>query len=190
MGSTNVREQLTASMKRHVVDAQGYEAGRGDIVVDTEVALHRVDDASTVCFLDLDSELESGRLDAMTSTLSSISRAARLVGSNGRIILQSRNPSHPVLMALLEGTLEKVLASELQMRHALHLPPYSVIVEATGEMHRLDDVQLPLGCSLARVSSDRAFLRFTDNDVMRSVLTDLKASVGRHVRMSVEPYRQ
>ena len=190
MGSTNVREQLTASMKRHVVDAQGYEAGRGDIVVDTEVALHRVDDAGTVCFLDLDSELESGRLDAMTSTLSSISRAARLVGSNGRIILQSRNPSHPVLMALLEGTLEKVLASELQMRHALHLPPYSVIVEATGEMHRLDDVQLPLGCSLARVSSDRALLRFTDHDVVQSALPTIKATVGRHVRLSVEPYRQ
>jgi primosomal protein N' (replication factor Y) len=190
LGSTNVREQLAASTKRRVVDVQGYEAGRADIVVDSEAALHRVDDASTVCFLDIDSELESGRLDALTSTLSSVSRAARLVGARGRVLLQSRHPSHPVLVALSGGSLEEVLDSEMQMRRSLQLPPFSLIVEATGDIHRLDGIQMPLGCALAKVSTDRALLRFTDSDIMQSVLTEVKASLGRHVRLAVEPYRQ
>jgi len=190
LGSTNVREQLNASMKGRVVNVEGYEAGRGDIVVDTETALHRVDEASTVCFLDIDSELESGRLDAITSTLSSVARAARLVGSKGRIIVQSRNISHPVLVALASGLLDDVLDKELEMRRSLNLPPFSLIVEATGEVNRLDDIQLPLGSSLAKMSSDRALLRFADDEAMWAVLSQVKASAGRHVRLAVEPYRQ
>ena len=190
LGSTNVREQLNASTTRRVVDVESHEAGRADIVVDTEAALHRVDEASTVCFLDIDSELESGRLDAIMTTLSSVSRAARLVGTTGRIIVQSRNVSHPVLEALARGSLEEVLDKEMQMRRSLSLPPFSLIVEATGEVDRLASVQFPLGSSLAKVSAERALLRFADDETMRTVLMNVKANLGRHVRLAVEPYRQ
>jgi hypothetical protein len=78
----------------------------------------------------------------------------------------------------------------MQMRRSLQLPPFSLIVEATGDIHRLDGIQMPLGCALAKVSTDRALLRFTDSDIMQSVLTEVKASLGRHVRLAVEPYRQ
>jgi len=190
LGATNVREQLAVTSGGKVVDVEHHEPGRGDVVVDTEACLHRVDDAQTVCFLDIDIELESGRLDATTTTLSMVSRAARLVGPNGRIIIQSREPSHPLIAALVSGSVDVALDSELAMRRSLRLPPFSIVVEATGEVERLDEVQLPLGASMARVSQDRAMLRFADEDTMRSTLDHVRVAAGRRIRLAVEPYRQ
>ncbi len=190
LGSTNVREQLAASAKGNVVDLAGHEPGRGDVVVDTEAALHRVEETSTVCFLDIDIELESGRLDATSTTLSMVSRAARLVGPKGRIVIQTREPSHPILEALVSGSVDAALNAELAMRRTLDLPPFSLVVEATGAVEVLDQVQLPLGCSSANISRDRVMLRFTEVAVMRSVLDLIKATAGRGIRLAVEPYRQ
>ncbi len=68
-------------------------------MVGTEAALHRVDRADVVAFLDIDQHLLAPRFGAGEEALALLARAARLVGGRdggGRLLVQTRVPDHEV----------------------------------------------------------------------------------------------
>ena len=84
-GVSRVREELEALAREPVAeltaDAGPGAGGTGTrIVVGTEAALHQVDDADVVAFLDLDQELLAPRYRAAEEAFGLLVRAARLVG--------------------------------------------------------------------------------------------------------------
>jgi primosomal protein N' (replication factor Y) (superfamily II helicase) len=144
MGTSRAREELEALALRPVgeVVADTETVPDTPVLVGTEALLHRVDRASSVIFLDIDSELFAPRHRAQEHALVLIARAARLVASrpgrsgrsdHGRIYLQTRTPNHPVIQAAVLGDPARVSAHEGPIRTALRLPPDFALAVISGE---------------------------------------------------------
>ena len=108
-------------------------------VVGTEAIVHRIRQSKLVAFLDLDSQLLASRPGAELSTLALIGRAGRMVGGrdhpdHGTVILQTRLSGHPVVLAAQDGDPGPVVASDLDLRRMLGLPPFrtAAIVKGPG----------------------------------------------------------
>ena len=79
-----------------------------------------------VAFLDFDQELLAPRYRAAEEALALLARASRLVGGrgrDGRVLLQTRLPGHPVVEAAGLASPERLSAAEEPVRQALRLPP-------------------------------------------------------------------
>ena len=165
VGVSRLREELEALFAAPVVEISGRESeattGAG-LVVGTEAALHRVRHAAAVAFLDFDQHLLAPRFVAGEESLALVARAGRLVGGRGAgrgmVLLQTRMPEHPVVRAAVAG--DPSLATELELRRELSLPPASAlaVVRAT-EAPLLDNVEvskLSDGRWLARAADHRA----------------------------------
>jgi primosomal protein N' (replication factor Y) (superfamily II helicase) len=135
MGTSRAREELESLAGRPVgeVTAASDQLPDTAVLVGTEALLHRVDRASAVIFLDLDSELLAPRQRAQEHTLVLLARAARLVNSkkvriqsprhSDTLFIQTRQPDHPVIQAALRGSPDIVIPDQLAVRQALRLPP-------------------------------------------------------------------
>jgi primosomal protein N' (replication factor Y) (superfamily II helicase) len=116
------------------------EAAR--IVVGTEAVLHRMRGADVAVFLEFDSELLAPRLRAGEEALALLARAARLVAGSaerargdrapGRVVVQSRQPRHPVLLAAVSADPGIVAGAESEVRAALGLPPFRAVALVSG----------------------------------------------------------
>ena len=90
---------------------------------------------SAVAFLDFDQELHASRYRAGEEALALLARASRLVGGRrrgGRVLVQTRSPSHPVLAAAQRGSSSWLPAVERPVRKALRLPPYTALAVLSG----------------------------------------------------------
>ncbi len=117
------------------------------VLVGTEAVLHRVRRAAAVVFLDFDQHLLAPRFCAGEEALALLVRAGRLVGARadrvgghrpgreeaGIVVVQTRLPGHDVLRAAVAG--DPGLFTELDLRKALRLPPFSALATV-----RSDDV--------------------------------------------------
>jgi len=122
LGVTRVREELEALAGVAVAEVWGAAASdeaedeavrRAQVVVGTEAALHRVRRAGVVAFLEFDSELLAPRFRAGEQALALLARAARLVAgvdgggtgdrAPGRVIVQTRQPRHPAVVAAVSA---------------------------------------------------------------------------------------
>lgn len=139
MGVGRVRDDLEALAGERVVavtadDETVPEDAR--LFVGTEAALHRVDAADVVAFLDLDQELLAARYRASEEALALLVRAARLVGGRhggGRLLLQTRSPDHEVVQAALHGDPTLVADAERRRRRDFRFPPVVAMAEVSGE---------------------------------------------------------
>jgi primosomal protein N' (replication factor Y) len=110
------------------------------VVVGTEAALHRVRRADAVAFLDFDAELLAPRFRAGEEALALLARAARLVAGDGarterapgRVLVQTRQPRHPVLAAAVGADPGILARAEAEVRVALDLPPCSALAVVSG----------------------------------------------------------
>ncbi len=117
-GVARVREELEALARRPVVEisagseAAGSDGGRPTpvpgvgVFVGTEAALHRLDSADVVAFLDFDQELLAPRYRAAEEALALLVLASRLLGGrrgSGRLLIQTRLPHHEVVQAASAG---------------------------------------------------------------------------------------
>ena len=111
------------------------------VVVGTEAVLHRLWRADAVAFLDFDAELLAPRLRAGEAALALLARAARVVGAPGaqstpstpgalrgqralgRLLVQTRQPEHPVVRAAVSADPGLLAAAEDPVRRELGLPP-------------------------------------------------------------------
>ncbi len=149
LGSARLRRDLqalagapVAEVTGAVADGDGDPAGGAAVVVGTDAALRRLAHADAVVVLDLDTVLLAPRLRAAEEAMALVVRAARLVRRSalpsaagrgaGRLVLQTRQPSHPVVRAAVAGDPGLVAAAELPVRQALRLPPVTAVAELSG----------------------------------------------------------
>jgi primosomal protein N' (replication factor Y) len=143
-GVTRVREELAALFPRLRVldvDADTEHVDEADILVGTEAVLHRPEirrrRPALVALLDFDQELLAPRYRAVAQAHWLATRGAQLlVGrprDETRLVVQTRQPDHEVVRALVSGWSALVAEVELERRRALGFPPFGALAELTGD---------------------------------------------------------
>jgi primosomal protein N' (replication factor Y) (superfamily II helicase) len=203
-GVTRVREELEAAAARPIDAVTGASDqrvfGRGDgadVVVGTEAVLHRMRDVDVVVFLDLDAELLAPRYRAGEQTMALLVRAARLVGADGSVIVQTHVPDHEVLGAVAHTDPGRLARAEAARRRLLGLPPFGALARLSGDgVDELVELLAPrLDVQVGRDlvgDGDRWLARAADWDTLGDALTGTAApmrAAGRRVRIEVDPPR-
>jgi primosomal protein N' (replication factor Y) len=205
-GVTRVREELAALFpNRRVVDvdAATAEVGEADIVIGTEAALHRPElrrrRPTLVAFLDFDPELLAPRFRAAAQAHWLATRGAQLLAGRPReethLLVQTRQPDHEVVRALVRGKPDLVAEAEVARRRALEFPPYGALAELSGDDAAVLAASAALRGMLAvRVvgpSDGTALVVAPDADELADALAVGRAAaraVGR-MRIAVDPPR-
>ena len=104
--------------------------GEFDIIIGTQLVAkgHNFPSLTLVGVVDADVGLANGDPRAAERTfqlLQQVTGRAGRGGRPGRGLLQTWQPDHPVIRALLSGDAESFYAEETQMRRAAHLPPFA-----------------------------------------------------------------
>jgi primosomal protein N' (replication factor Y) len=204
LGVSRAREELEALAREPVAEISGdkvsADAFAARIVVGTEAALHQLDSAGTVVFLDFDSELMAPRYRAAEQALAMLARAARIVGGRnggGRILIQTRDPQHRVITAAVKADIESFLTFEQRLRQAGQFPPVTAMAEISGP-----GAEAAVQPMMARIDTEvlgpnaygRYLLRSPDPETLATVLTDMRkttpaSSKTRTYRIAVDPPR-
>ena len=137
MGVTRAREELAALAGEPVgeLTSDSGRLGGERIVIGTEAVLWRLPSAGAVVFLDFDQELLAPRQRAAEQALALLARGARLVGGRrrgGRLVVQTRQPLHPVVQAAVRADPSIVSTGERERRQDLALPPYGAQARVSG----------------------------------------------------------
>ena len=137
MGVTRAREELAALAGEPVAELTADSGRFGDerVVVGTEAVLWRLPSVAAVVFLDFDQELLAPRQRASEQALALLARGARLVGGRrdgGWLVVQTRQPDHPVVKAAVLADPSIVATAEQEQRRALALPPYGAQAKVSG----------------------------------------------------------
>ena len=137
MGVTRAREELAALAGEPVgeLTADSDRVGGERIVIGTEAVMWRLQSAAAAVFLDFDQELLAPRQRAAEQALALLARGARLVGGRrdgSRLVVQTRQPDHPVVRAAILADPSIAAAAERERRRALGLPPYSAQAKVSG----------------------------------------------------------
>ena len=174
------------------VSADNDEWQQGNVLVGTDVLLHRVARADTVVFCDVDRDMLSPHLSASRDVLARLVRAARIVGAEGRIVVQTRLARHPLMEALgsgdVPGALSRLLAADLGLRATVGLPPFSRVVRVSGTGRSSADVVACPGVQVA-ASDDDLLLRGTDHQALTDCLDLIRVGSGGRVRVHADPIR-
>jgi primosomal protein N' (replication factor Y) (superfamily II helicase) len=126
-GVTRLRDEFEMAAGRPVSEVTAsrvhdLETPLADVVVGTEAALHRVDSADVVAFVDIDQELLAPRMRAEEQAMGLIVLGARLLGRRslgGRMLIQTRLADHPVVCAALRADPTLVSGSAIETRRML-----------------------------------------------------------------------
>jgi primosomal protein N' (replication factor Y) len=143
-GVTRSREELVAllgGVEVAEVDAATDVVPDVPVVVGTESVLHRAElrrrRPGLVAFLDFDAELLATRYRAAEQALWLLVRAAHLLmqreRTDGRVLVQTRQPDHEVLTAARDADPGIVVDGERARRRLLELPPFVALAELSGD---------------------------------------------------------
>jgi hypothetical protein len=146
-----------------------------------------------VVFADIDRDLSAPRLTAAREVLALITRAARLVGANGRLIIQSRQPSHPLLQALVSENPQQALMqwmdNDLSQRKLFSMPPFASMVRISAVAPKsIDDVPSMPGIDIAR-DENSVILKSLDAEILSVGVAQLRAQFGTSLRVHADPKR-
>ncbi len=195
-GIKRVREEVESLVRTPVaeVTGSGYVGpATARVVVGTEAALHLGRPFDVVAFLELDQELLAPRFRAREQAMALIARAARITGprtAGGRILLQTRLPDDPAVVAAFRADPALLARSERDRRQELGLPPYGAIAVVSGPaagdfMARLGN---PLDIRIAPDPGGQFYLRASDYDTLCNALAAVERPPGR-LRIDVDPIR-
>jgi len=196
-GTSRLSEHLAALVGSPVPELSagtnptGPNPAEAQVVVGTEAALHRAGRRDTVIFLDFDQELLAPRLRAAEQAMALLARASRLVrGRKGRVVVQTRQPDHPVLEAASQADPGLMVDSERATRRELALPPYSAVAEVSGAGAEEFVSGMPAGVAVARSAEEppRWLVRATSHEVLCDALRAAPRPSGR-LRVEVDPRR-
>jgi primosomal protein N' (replication factor Y) len=209
-GVARVREELEALFPRLRVldvDAATTEIGDADILIGTESVLHRPEirrrRPTLVAFMDLDQELLAPRFRAAAQAHWLTTRGAQLLAGRPRdatrLLVQTRQPDHEVVRALVKGQPDLVAAAETPRRRALGFPPFGALAEVSGDdaaVLATVDVLRGLDAAAASVqvlgpTDGRALVVAPTADALADALV-LAHAAGRaegRVRVAVDPPR-
>ncbi len=201
LGVSRAREELEALAGEPVVEV----TASGDVddpalrsarlFIGTEALLHRVPRADAVAFLDFDQELLALRYRAGEQALGLLARAARLVkrghgrtGGPGRILVQTRTPDHPAVLAAVHADPSRLVDVELPLRSAIDLPPAvaMAIVSGQGAPAFMADLGAPPAVTVQGPLDGAWRLRAPDHHVLCDALAGVARPPGR-LRIEVDP---
>ena len=119
--------QRKGSLERHL---DAIQQGEANIILGTQMLAkgHHFPNVTLVALLDVDSGLFSIDFHApekLAQMIVQVSGRAGRAEKKGRVILQTRQPEHPLLVTLLNHGYRKFAEIALQERRAAGLPPYS-----------------------------------------------------------------
>ncbi len=120
---------LVESVERLREELDDVAQGRFDIVIGTQLVAkgHHFPKLNLVGIIDADLGLANGDPRAAERTFQLlhqvVGRAGREEG-RGRGFLQTHQPEHPVMRALIAGDREAFYKSEIELREATHYPPF------------------------------------------------------------------
>jgi primosomal protein N' (replication factor Y) len=192
IGTARAAEELGALVGEPV----GEVTGASDDVPDTRVLmgtaalLHRVGRADAVVFVDLDAELSAPHFRANEVTLTLLARAARVVRGRhegGSIVVQTRQPDHPVLAAVIASEPQRLDATERELRAAMRLPPFAALAQLSGDgaAAGADAMRGRIGIEVLGPDNHDAFLvKAADHKSLCDALVDAHAA-----RIAVDPVR-
>ena len=209
-GVSEARQQLARLLREPVgkITARETDNENARVLIGTTPALRRVEHCDLVAFLEFDMLLASPHYRAEEAALALLAEAARLAGqraAGGRLLVQTRQPEHPVLRAVAESDPEIFSEHDRQIRRDLRLPPFAAAAKVTGEeaeqfLTELQTAQpseislvippvIPPDMDVMGPDPDGAWLlRAPDH----STLCDFLASVSEipdSVRISIDPPR-
>jgi len=195
-GVSKARDDLERLAGRPVVEVSADASAPVDdasVVVGTEAVLHRIARADVVAFLDFDQELLAPRYRADEEALALLARAARLVGgrkAGGRLLAQTRMPTHEVLDAAVHADPGRFALVESARRAALRFPPDAALAEISGEAAGPLVAQLGVdGVDvLGPSSAGRWLARAPDHRHLCDGLAAAQRPPGR-LRIAVDPLR-
>lgn len=162
---------------------------RCTLFIGTEAALHRVEQPDVVVFADIDQELRAPRYRASEITASLLVTAARRVGS-GRVVVQTHSPNHPLLRALLDGTIESYVQAEAKTRQTFGMPPYGALalVKGSGAQH----VGATLGGNMliqVSVTEGECLVKASSPEALFDALHGVSVPKGMRISVQVDPQR-
>lgn len=196
VGVTRAREELEALAGQPVAEVTAEAADQplpgAAVVVGTEAVLHRMTAAGAVAFLDFDQELLAPRYRAAEQAFALLARAARLVGGRGggRILVQTRLPTHEVLDAAVHADPGRLAVVESARRVALRLPPETALarISGAGAEELVGELRGQPGLELLGPSADRWLVRADDHRTLCDGLAPVRRPAAR-VRVEVDPLR-
>ena len=195
MGVERAREELEAFLGEPVdeITAASEQRPQRRVAIGTEAVLHRIDRADVVVFVDFDQELLAVRQRPAEQAMAMISQAARLVGgrgSGGRVVVQTRQPEHEVILAAGRGDPSLVAVAERDRRRPLRLPPYGAQVSISGEgaAALIDSFGTVEGVQVRGPLDDRWLLRAESHAPILDRLAEIERPAAR-VRIDVDPLR-
>src|SRR5690606_25141254 len=130
---------MLGGVKRLRLELEAIANGEADIVVGTQLVAkgHNFPCMTLVGIIDADLGLSNGDPRAAERTFQLLSQVTGRAGRSGlksRGLIQTYQPDHPVMKALISGDAETFYAREVEERRQAHLPPFgrlaSVIVSA------------------------------------------------------------
>ena len=202
-GVSKLREEIAQAAGRKVSDVVEVSGGGIDadaldqakmLFVGTEAALHRVHEADTVVFLDIDQELAAPRYRASEIVGSLLVHAARLVGRSdrgGKVMVQTHSIDSPVLQAMSTLHIDEYLQSVSEMRNFMKLPPFGALAQLSGT--NIDDAIEELRRNVfvhVSAGSDGSYLvKAADWQVLADALSEVEASKGVRLKVQVDPAR-
>lgn len=191
-GSTSLRNlRVGVGRAQEEMDAL---VGSGRAIVGTEAVLHEHHrDVGVVAFLDVDQELLAPRYRAAEQAMALLARAARVLGPRargGRLVVQTRNPAHPVLDAVLHADPTRMVEGERRNRRELHFPPFCALAAVSGAAapEFIEAFGLPLGVEVLGPVEGQWLLRAADHRTLCDALAATPRPPGR-VRVEVDPVR-
>ena len=195
-GVTMLRTQLQVSSANPIIEITSDSEDKwtkGNVFIGTEAVLHRVTFADCIVFADIDRDLGAPRLSAPREVLALVARACRTVGSAGQVVIQTRQPDHPLMKALGSSNVAESLrqwsVADLAQRKALMLPPFGHIARLViVDPRSIDEVVLPSGVSTAK-DADSVLVRASDEGIFEEALKTIRETLGTAVRMYVHPRR-
>ncbi|SDE08560.1 primosomal protein N' [Kordiimonas lacus] len=130
--------------------------GHLDIVIGTQIVTkgYHFPNLTLVGVVDADLGLRGGDLRAGERTYQQLVQVAGRAGraeKPGKVLLQSYEPEHPVVQALLTGDGDAFMAAEKAARAQYHMPPYGKLVAIILSGPEMAEV-LEVGRALAKVA--------------------------------------
>ena len=200
-GVARLREELEAAANRSVFEVTAATETvneRCNVFVGTEAVLHRVQNADTVVFLDIDSELLAPRYRANEIVATLVVHAARLVGrstQNPRILLQTHTPDNAFLIGLKIGDLSQYFVSDEARRSLLKFPPFGSIAQVSGKGTKafLDSLNESLEFSAVvqtmNKDTENGLIRAENWQQLSDVLLSAKRPAKSRLTFHVDPPR-
>ena len=202
-GVSKLREEIAQAAGRKINEVVEVTGGGDDAVaidqskmlfIGTEAALHRVHEADTVVFLDIDQELAAPRYRASEIVGSLLVHAARLVGRSdmgGKVMVQTHSVDSPVLQAMATLHIDEYLQSVSEMRSFMKLPPFGALAQLSGT--NIDEAINTLSKNVfvhVSASHDGSYLvKASDWQVLADALSEIEAAKGVRLKVQVDPSR-